>query len=209
MSQPAVLGQRFIRQEAERPGTQASIREEAARLFRELGYYATSVRTVAAAVNIQPATIYHYFGSKEALLYDIMQRFMVDLIEETATLDSIDDPVGRLRSIVRAHVMFHCTRPREAFVVDNELHCLTGEFHDQMMEYRDRYQRIFREVLDEGVRCRVFFVDDVQIITNMLLSMITGAVIWYRPNGRLSLEEIASLHADMVLKQVAQGGEGS
>jgi TetR/AcrR family transcriptional regulator, cholesterol catabolism regulator len=197
-------GQRFIRQEVDRPGTQALIREEGSRLFYERGYFATSVREIAAAVNIQPATIYHYFGSKEALLYDIMQRFMVDLIEDTAPLQSIDDPVEKLRWIVTHHVCFHCTRPTEAYVSDNELHCLTGEFHEEMMRYRDHYQSIFRQILEGGVRRGVFFVDDVKVITNMLLSMITGAVIWYRPEGRLSLDDIAALHVEMALRQVAQ-----
>jgi TetR/AcrR family transcriptional regulator, cholesterol catabolism regulator len=198
------LGQRFIRQEVDRPGTQASIREEGARLFYERGYYATSVREIAAAVSIQPATIYHYFGSKEALLYDIMQRFMVDLMENVAPLESIDDPIEKLRWIVTQHVHFHCAHPNEARVTENELHCLTGEFREEMMQYRDHYQEIFRQILEEGVGQGVFCIGDVKVVTNMLLSMITSAVIWYRPDGRLSLDDIAALHADMVLKQVAQ-----
>lgn len=194
---------RFIRREVHRPETQELIYQAAVKLFCERGYHATSIRDIAAAVGIQPATIYYYFGNKEAVLFTIMERGLLELIKMQETvLCKSDNPVEQLREMVRTHVRFHCERPLEAFVADNELRALSGELHAQILEYRDQYQATFRRIMEDGVRQGVFSVPDVHVTTNILLVMSTGAVTWYRPDGRLPLEEIADIHATLALKEV-------
>jgi len=193
----------FIRREARRPETQELIYQAAVRLFREQGYHATSIRNIATAVDIQPATIYHYFRNKEAILYSIMERVLTDLLAIQQRLANPEaGPVEQLREMVRAHVHFHCEHALEAFVADNELRGLSGDLYDRIIAYRDRYQAMFRQVIEEGVRQDVFRVPDVRVATNILLVMATGAVTWFCPGGRLSLEEIADIHATLALKGV-------
>lgn len=194
---------RFLRREVHHPDTQGIIYQSAVKLFRERGYHATSVRDIAAAAGIQPATIYHYYGNKEALLYTIMEQVIIDLLKvQERVLSASDDPVKQLLEMVRAHVRFHCEHALEAFVSDTELRALGTELHAKFMEYRDRYQANFRSVVDEGVRRGVFSVPDVYVTTNILLIMSTGAVSWYHVDGRLSLEKIADIHAELALKAV-------
>lgn len=193
----------FIRREVRHPETQELIYQAAVRLFRERGYHATSIRDIAAAVDIQPAAIYHYFRNKEAVLYSIMERVLTDLLRmQEALLNTGASPVEQLREMVRAHVRFHCERSSEAFVTDTELRGLSGDLYAQIVEYRDRYQALFRRVIEEGVGQGVFSVPDVHVATNILLVMATGAVTWFCPGGRLSLEEVAAIHATLALKGV-------
>jgi AcrR family transcriptional regulator len=194
---------RFIRREVHRPETQELIYQAAVRLFRERGYHATSVRDIAAAVGIQPATIYHYFGGKEALLFTIMERVLLHLLEEQKVAVRIsDNPVEQLAEMVRVHVRIHCERPLEAFIGDYELRALSGDLYAQILAYRDQYQATFRQVIEEGVRQGVFSVPDIRVTTNILLVMATASVSWFHPDGRLPLEEIADIHAKLALKMV-------
>ncbi|MFL5629565.1 MAG: TetR/AcrR family transcriptional regulator [Ktedonobacteraceae bacterium] len=194
---------RFIRREVHRPETQDIIYQAAIKLFRERGYHATSIRDIATAAGIQPATIYHYFGNKEALLYTIMEQVIIDLLKvQEHVLSTSDDPVELLQEMVRAHVQFHCEHALEAFISDTELRALSDEFYAKFLAYRDQYQARFRSVIEDGVKRGVFTVPDVRVTTNILLIMSTGAVAWYCSDGRLPLKEIANIHAELALKAV-------
>ena len=56
----------------------------AVELFAALGYHATSMRAIAAAAEVQPAAIYHWYASKEAILVRLQDDFMERLTERVA-----------------------------------------------------------------------------------------------------------------------------
>ena len=133
-----------------------------------------------------------------------MERTLLDLLKlQAGVLGRTGDPVAQLRELMRAHVRFHCERALEAFVADYELRGLGEEFSPQIRAYRDQYQAAFRAILEAGVQQGVFSVPDIHVTTNTLLVMASGAVTWYHAGGRLSLEEIADIHATLALKAVS------
>ena len=67
---------------AARPETREAIDRAAVELFARLGYHATSMRAIAAAAQVQPAAIYHWYPSKEAILVQLQDDFMERLTEQ-------------------------------------------------------------------------------------------------------------------------------
>jgi AcrR family transcriptional regulator len=61
------MGERNGGRAAQRRRTEGRILEAARHLFSERGFEATTIRAVAAAAEVDPALVIHYFGSKEAL----------------------------------------------------------------------------------------------------------------------------------------------
>ena len=76
----------------------------AAQIFRDRGYDATSVSDIARALGMTKAGLYHYFESKEALLFEIM-TFGLERVRDEVLVPtgSIADPYERLRQIVTRH----------------------------------------------------------------------------------------------------------
>ena len=77
------------------PATREDIDAVALDLFARLGYHATSMRAIASAAGIQPAAIYHWYPSKEALLVHLQDDFMDRLDREARGSDGGPDRARR------------------------------------------------------------------------------------------------------------------
>ena len=86
------------------------------------------MRALASAAEVQPAAIYHWYPSKEAILVQLQDDFMEQLTERVdAAIARHDRPALRLAAAVREHVVFHGLHRLEAFVTDSEIRALSGD----------------------------------------------------------------------------------
>jgi TetR/AcrR family transcriptional regulator, cholesterol catabolism regulator len=181
--------------------TAEAIRSAAVDLFFKHGYQTTTLREIAAAVGIQVGSLYNHIPSKEKLLYSIMSGVMEDLLATLeAALAPHTRPIERLRAAVECHVMFHAERAREVFVGNSELRSLEPRRRKAVVALRDRYEATFREILEDGARAGLFHVSDAKLLTYAILATGTQVSAWYRPRGRLTLQQIASVYSDFVLR---------
>src|SRR5437867_5864103 len=86
------------------PSRRAEICRTAAQIFRDRGFDATSVSDLARALGLTKAGLYHYFESKEALLFEIM-TFGLDRVRDEVIVPvrAIADPERRLRELITRH----------------------------------------------------------------------------------------------------------
>lgn len=168
------------------------ILEAAVDLFHREGYYATSLRQLADAVGLQVGSLYNHIDSKEALLGDIMRTVLVELIEDTEREMAAagEDPVLRVRAFLRTSIRFHALRRKETFIGNTELRGLSDANRREIVALRDRYQRMLQDALEAGVADGRLDIPDVQLATVAALAMCTSVAVWFRPDGRLSLEAI-------------------
>ncbi len=176
-------------------GTRERLLELSAQLFRERGFHATSMRDIARAAHMQPASIYHHFPGKESILHELMRGFLMELLHSAANAsDQAADAIGRLAAFMRTHIRLHATRAMVALVTDSELRALKDPARREVVMLRDRYEQLLQDILRQGVQEGLMHVPDVKIASYQLLALGTGVVFWWRPDGRLSLEEIVEQH---------------
>jgi AcrR family transcriptional regulator len=182
------------------PATREAIHEAALELFARLGYHATSMRAIAAESQVQPAAIYHWYSSKEAILVQLQDDFMERLTAKVlAAMARHDRPALRLAAAVREHVVFHGLHSRAAFVTDSEIRALTEGPRRALIAKRDDYQAIFSEQIRDGIRDGSLRASDAQVATYAILLQCTGVALWFDPRGPLRIEEVAELHVELVL----------
>jgi AcrR family transcriptional regulator len=190
------------------PGSSAAVTGErvmaaAARTFARHGYAATGIRQLAREAGLTPGALYHYMGSKEGLLVAIMRSTIEPIVTAANTLlRNAPRPEQALATLVELHVWLHGTRPDAALVADTEVRALHGEARDEILELRDRYEAIWRAVVDDGTAAGVFDVEDPRLATIALLGLSGQVSQWYTPEGRLTLEEVCAMHADLALGMV-------
>ena len=182
------------------PPMKDTIRRVAIDLFYRKGYFATSISEIAAGSGIRKASLYHHYPSKEALLFHILQVTMDDLVDCLhARLEGVGDVEARMRAAVRSHVHFHLERQKETFIASSELRGLTEDHCRAIVDRRDAYERIFQAVIADGRDGGVFAPGDVKILSYAILTLCTAGASWFKPDGRLTVAEIATIYEDFII----------
>jgi AcrR family transcriptional regulator len=181
--------------------TSVRIIDAATNQFFERGYHGTSIKELAAEAGVRSATLYYHFPSKEEILVAIMRSTLTDLAEvvETTTIPE-HGAVDQLRTAVTTHIRFHVDHHREVFLCDAELRALSPTTRAEIVAQRDRYEGIFRGILQSGLDAGVLDVPDVELVTRSLLAACSGVAFWFRPGGRMTVTDIADTYAEIFLR---------
>jgi len=180
--------------------TREAIDAAALELFARRGYHATSMRAIAAAAEVRPAAIYHWYDGKEAILVALQNDFMERLTEKVeAAVAAHEEPALRLAAAVREHVVFHGLHSRAAFVTDSEIRALGDEARAALVARRDAYQATFNTMIRDGIRDGSLRSSEVGVATYAILLQCTGVALWFDPAGPLPIEEVAAVHVELVL----------
>ncbi|MFI5608507.1 TetR/AcrR family transcriptional regulator [Amycolatopsis sp. NPDC051903] len=176
------------------------VRAAAVKLFAAKGFHGTGIRDLAQEADLSSATLYHYMGTKEDLLVEIMTNALRRLLDAAAkaTAGAVD-PVARLRSLVALHVLAHAARPAETRVVDNEVDALSDAARTRVVALRDEYEALWSHTIADGVAAGVFHTAHPAVTRLALLEMCSGVARWYSPAGALPPEGLATHYAELAL----------
>ena len=186
-----------------------SIKEAATELFYAEGYAATDLRSIADATNMHVSSLYNYISSKEELLYLILKDGLseIALAFDTAVAGT-DDPVEQLRAALRAHIAHHARRRHRAWTSHVEVRALTGEQLESILGMRDAYQAKWVSLVEQGVRDGKFACPDSRLAVLYMLSAGQTVSRWYRPDGRVPADELATSMAEIALQGVIARDDG-
>lgn len=173
------------------------IRDHALRLFARQGYAAVTMRQIAAAVGVQAGALYSYIPDKQALLLDLLESHMQDLLSAWRD-DPTRPPLRRLEDFVRFHIDFSLDHSDAVFLSYMELRNLTPENHRRIVALRERYEFALETILRDGVAAGAMRVEDPRLTTMALIAMLTGVTNWYREGGRLDRTRIADIYWGLV-----------
>lgn len=152
---------------------------EAARLFGTKGYEGTSMRDIAAAVNILPGSLYHHFPSKEDLFVAVYAFAVSQSLDAVrAAIANRTDSWARLEAACIAHTQGLLDTNNYAAVLIS--HLSVTNLPNQVVALRDSYESVFKELIAElplpsGIDRRIFRLG--------LLGSMSWTITWYRPGG--------------------------
>lgn len=192
---------------ASRGDTRERILRAAAALFRRQGFNGTSMQDLAQQVGLTKSSLYHHFPSKQALLSEILE---LTIERATPSVRSIAEgglpATERLRQAVVQHLieLIHDQDSVACFVEEGRF--LTPDYRPAHLAKRDRYEGYFRRIIEDGVSAGEFRRVDVHLASLAVLGMCNSAATWYRPEGELEPEEIASEFAELAARALGASG---
>jgi AcrR family transcriptional regulator len=178
----------------------------AAELFAEKGFATTTVREIADTAGILSGSLYHHFDSKESMVDEILRTFLDDILTRyRAAVAAGGDPAKILRELVRAAFNALGTHRPAVAVMINEYNLLVQyPRFAYLRDGADETERLWAGVVEQGIATGTFRADiDPHMIYRFMRDAIWVSVRWYRPDGRLSPEEIADLYLDVLLDGIA------
>ncbi|GAB4580054.1 MAG: TetR/AcrR family transcriptional regulator [Anaerolineales bacterium] len=181
--------------------TREEILEVAAQIFRQKGFHAASMQEIADAVNLRKASLYHHVSSKQEILLDLMDLAMDYLIERTQAifLQPIP-PQDRLHQAIHRYLKALTDYPDLANVLLLEYRSLEPDFRERHQPRRDQFERLWRGLIQEGVEAGHFNPINSSVAAKILLGSMHWVITWYRPDGSLTIDQIAETYASMLLK---------
>jgi AcrR family transcriptional regulator len=193
----------------ERPVTarRAEICRTAARIFRDRGFDATSVSDIARALRMTKAGLYHYFDSKEELLFEIM-TFGLERVHEEVVIPArrIRDPEARLRQIVMDHARITTRAQGAVAQLFDETPALSPAARRTIRASERRYFQLVRSTLVELHAVGRLRNVDLTVAAFSIIGMILWLPRWFRQGGRLSNEQAAREIANLALEGVLRPG---
>jgi len=171
----------------------------AVQLFAEYGYHAATMRDIARIAGIQAASIYYHYASKQALLVEIMEKYMRQLNANLEHIVSKQDTINqRLYEAISNHILLHTTFKSEFFIIDTEIRALEVGNRRKILDLRDQYEDLFQKLLQEGIEKGVLRQTDVKVSSYAIIAMCTEVAQWFRPSGRLSVQQVIQIYSEMV-----------
>ena len=176
------------------------ILKTAARMFREKGYENTSVRELATAVNMQSGSLFFHFKNKEEILLSILES---GLLRAVAILDrhlaQARTPREKLSAILHGHLRAVLVEERDGFtVVLRDWRGLSLKSRKRIVCLRDEYEKHIANALDELARSKLIPAD-TRLFRLFLLGALNWTVQWYRPDGDLTIDEMADGFLELIL----------
>jgi TetR/AcrR family transcriptional regulator, cholesterol catabolism regulator len=181
------------------------ILKTAARLFREKGYEGTTVRDLADAVNLQSGSLFFHFRSKEEILLSILET---GLLRAIAILDRnlvhAHTPREKLAAVLRGQLRAILIEDRDAFTtVLVDWRTLSARSRKRVIALRDEYEGHIKRVLDE-LSAAGAIPQDNRLFRLFLLGAMNWTVQWYRPEGDLTVDEVADGLLELFLPSTGQ-----
>jgi AcrR family transcriptional regulator len=172
----------------------------AARLFAEQGYERSSIGDLAEACNLSRGALYHYFESKEAILYAMLETHVRGMLKRLQDAKAAaTSPMEELAALIEAAVEYNSGSQNEQIILLYDLQSL-GEREQKVVKALER--QIVDVVSDVLVRLdKASKLSPVtsKLYTMALLGIVNYAHTWYNPHGPVKPKQFARMATDLFL----------
>jgi AcrR family transcriptional regulator len=180
-------------------------------LFAEQGYAQTSVQQIVDAAGVTKGAMYHYFTSKDDLLFDIYDRL---LSLQRNHLDELVSrglgPVETLRAVCEDVIETSIDGLKDGAVFFRSQHMLSEKRQREVKRRRREYNDAFEAILVRGQAEGVFRSDiPPAILIAHFFSDVHYLAQWYSPGGSLSRHQVAMEITDLYLAGLAPTGQST
>lgn len=185
----------------------ADVLAHASQIFCEKGYEGASMRDLSRATGMSLAGLYHYFESKEDLLYLIQKHTFTTIIETLRQkLEGSTDPEERLRIFVHNHLEYSLANKQAMKVLVHEDETLKNGRGEEIAAIKREYYHICFDLLEDLRRAKgLEFSGRLAVLS--LFGMINWIYTWHNPRVDADASALARHMGDIFLRGVTHAGK--
>ncbi|SIS45664.1 TetR/AcrR family transcriptional regulator [Salimicrobium flavidum] len=184
--------------------------QTALELFDTYGFHRVSVNQIVKAAGTSKGGFYHYFQSKDELLFVIHDTFITYVLKEAeVATNTHHSPTDQIQAIIQAFVHVFDLYQSHITVFYQESNYVDSSYEEEINRKRDRFKEKIFTVVKEGQEQREFRHELPAEVTGMaILGMVNWINKWYRRDGEYTIEQIADVFTDLVLHFLLPGHQG-
>lgn len=177
----------------------------AAKLFKEKGYRAVSMRDLAEAMGIKAASLYNHIRSKQ----EILTLIVISTAENfTAHIDEIYpqtfSSVEKLEKIVHKHVDITVKKSDFLACTNNDWMHLEKKQLVYFLKMRTSYEAKFNKIILEGMEKKELKAHDSELMLFSMLSTLRTLHLWYAKKKSLSPGQLKNELAKILINGIKE-----
>ena len=171
------------------------IGKAAARLFNRKGYVEANMDDIAAEAKMSKGGIYHYFSSKDEILFFVLTNYMDIMLEDLeAEVQKIKNSSSKIQFVISRHIELYIKYSSEGKTLLHEAHCLPSKYYKKIAAKEKKYFQIASGVLSEFFGGQTKINNGrITVMTFLLFGMCNWVYSWYNPKGDITPEELSEM----------------
>jgi AcrR family transcriptional regulator len=171
----------------------------AAKLFKQKGYSAVTMRDLAQEMGIKAASLYNHIKSKQ----EILELILIQIAEEfTSGMQNIlmsDNPnIEKLQSVIHLHVKMASENPNGMAVLFNEwMHLETSRTY--YLQLRQRYEDNLKAIISSGIEQNEIKAVNPEIVMFSMLSTLRYLYAWIPKKGNININNLTSQLVEVLI----------
>ena len=166
-----------------------TIIETAARLFRERGFSATSMRDLAEQVGVEAASLYNHISSKAEILQELCFKVANKFMSHIDKVDAAEmSSIKKIEAVLRFHIQQMVHHYEEVYVSDREWKHLTDPYLSNIQTQRRVYRQRIASIIEEGIKKNEIKKIDAPTAVLIMLHAVSGIESWHRSKQKITGE---------------------
>lgn len=158
----------------------ADIVNISAKLFKEKGYSAVTMRDIAQALEIKAASLYNHIKSKQEILALMVIGIAEEYTHAIRDIESSDKTsIQKIEKVIQLHIDITVRNPDALASLNNDwMHLPDGDL-EYFQKMREEYEDIFRRIVKKGIADGEIKNGNPEVIIFSILSTIRTLYLWY------------------------------
>ena len=172
----------------------------AALFFAKYGYNATSIKSIAESCKVSKSLIYHYYFSKEDMLYDIAQSHinkLISIIDDCSRLKFETNQL-KLKKIISQFMIEYKTSKNRHKILIQDIEFLKPSRQKKIKSLQMKVVRSVAEILKK-INPQIDEVKDLIPVTMGLFGMINWTFTWINPSGKMTYKDVSDLFTNIFI----------
>jgi AcrR family transcriptional regulator len=175
----------------------------AAALFAEKGYHGTSIQDLARAMGMKKGSLYHYFNSKEELLFRLLDEYITGALEEIEGICALEiDPVEKLRRFMLFYSGFYAGDRDRLVLLINDIDKLGEDRRSRIIEKERRYCQALTGIFGQLQAGGVMKPMPRSVAAFAFFGMVHYTYKWFNQGGEISAGELGEMFLEIFTRGV-------
>lgn len=168
--------------------------ERAAELFARQGFDRTSIAQISAACNASKAWVYHYYPTKDEILFTLLKEFFETILERVEeVVGREDDPRAQFSAFIKECLLIYIEYRINYPALFRDIVLLNADYQKTLRELERQYALMLQNIIVKINRKFKKSEQHIEPVTLLLFGTMNWTYTWYDPDGEMKFEELHAM----------------